>query len=188
MIRRDILKSIGGFLLGGFASGCAGKGKGNAPETSAPEPISVDVLVTGGGTAGVIAAIQAARAGASTRLIELGTQLGGTMTTGGVCFPGLFHAWGRQIIAGIGWDLVKRTVELHGGALPDFNKPYVEGHWEHQVLINAPLYTMIAEQACLEAGVSIHYNEFALSVEENERGWLVETAGPGIRAGYSANR
>ncbi|TVS17873.1 MAG: FAD-dependent oxidoreductase, partial [Planctomycetaceae bacterium] len=37
-----------------------------------------DVLVIGGGTAGCIAALQAARAGARTTLIEMGSQLGGT--------------------------------------------------------------------------------------------------------------
>ena len=83
-----------------------------------------DVLIVGGGTAGAIAAIQAARAGARTAVLERGPQLGGTLTTGGVAFPGLFHAWGRQIIAGIGWELVTRAVELDGGTLPDFSRPY----------------------------------------------------------------
>jgi len=64
-----------------------------------------DVLVIGGGTAGTIAAIQAARAGAATALIERGGQLGGTATVGGVAFPGLFHAWGKQIIS----DCSQRT-------------------------------------------------------------------------------
>ena len=41
---------------------------------------SVDVLVAGGGTAGHVAALQAARAGARTSIIEAGTMLGGTMT------------------------------------------------------------------------------------------------------------
>jgi choline dehydrogenase-like flavoprotein len=80
------------------------------------------VLVVGGGTAGTIAAIQAGRAGASVLLVERGSQLGGTMTTGGVAFPGLFDAWGKQIIAGIGWELVKESVELDKGTLPDFAK------------------------------------------------------------------
>lgn len=56
----------------------------------------VDVLVVGGGTSGVIAAIQAARAGAQTMIVERGSQLGGTMTTGGVAYPGLFDAWGTN--------------------------------------------------------------------------------------------
>jgi len=65
-------------------------------------PQEADVVVVGGGTAGTVAAIQAARAGAKAVLIERGSQLGGTTTVGGVTFPGLFHAWGTQIISGIG--------------------------------------------------------------------------------------
>jgi thioredoxin reductase len=44
-----------------------------------------------GGTAGHIAAIQAARAGVTTSIIEAGTMLGGTMTAGScdsALFPG----------------------------------------------------------------------------------------------------
>jgi len=55
-----------------------------------------------GGTAGHVAAIQAGRAGAKTLIVERNSQLGGTTTTGGVAFPGLFDAWGKQVIAGIG--------------------------------------------------------------------------------------
>ena len=73
-----------------------------APADQQPPGDQVDVLVVGGGTAGAIAAIQAARAGAATMLVEMGGQLGGTITTGEVAYPGLFHAWGRQVIAGIG--------------------------------------------------------------------------------------
>ncbi len=41
-------------------------------------------MVVGGGTAGHIAALQAARAGVITSVIEAGSMLGGTMTAGGV--------------------------------------------------------------------------------------------------------
>jgi heterodisulfide reductase subunit A-like polyferredoxin len=41
-----------------------------------------DVIVLGGGTAGVVAAIQAGRAGAKTLLVEKTGMLGGTMTVG----------------------------------------------------------------------------------------------------------
>jgi len=74
----------------------------------------VDVLVVGGGSAGITAAIQCARAGAQTTLVECDSQLGGTTTTGGVSFPGLFHAHGKQVIKGIGWELVEDT-----GLLPE---------------------------------------------------------------------
>ena len=59
---------------------------------------NADVVVAGGGTAGVFAAISAAKTGAKTILIEKNSILGGTMTVAGVDFPGLFFAWGKKII------------------------------------------------------------------------------------------
>ena len=58
------------------------------------KPVSehVDVLVAGGGTAGHVAAIQAARAGVTTAVIEAGSMLGGTMTEGGVYMPNHFFS------------------------------------------------------------------------------------------------
>jgi len=123
----------------------------------------VDVLVVGGGTAGTIAAIQAGRAGARTLLIERSGQLGGTMTTGGVAFSGLFDAWGRQIIAGIGWELVKECVALDGGELPDFTV-VPPRHWMNQVKVNQYLYVLLAEEKCRAAGVEIAYYEFPISI------------------------
>jgi len=139
-----------------------------------------DVLVVGGGTAGTVAAIQAARAGAQTVLVERGSQLGGTTTTGGVAFPGLFDAWGRQVIAGIGWDLVKAAVELDHGSLPDFTQ-VPERHWHNQVHVNPFVYALLAEEACRHAGVTIAYYEFPQAVTATTDGWIVECAGPGTR-------
>ena len=140
----------------------------------------VDVLVVGGGTAGTIAAIQSARAGARTLLIERGTQLGGTTTTGGVAFPGLFDAWGKQIIAGIGWELVKESVELDGGTLPDFSK-VPERHWMNQVQVNQYLYPLLAEEKCEQAGVEIAYYEFPQAITRTAQGWQVDCGGFGTR-------
>ncbi len=140
----------------------------------------VDVLVVGGGTAGTIAAIQAGRAGASVLLVERGSQLGGTMTTGGVAFPGLFDAWGKQIIAGIGWELVKESVELDGGILPDFAK-VPQRHYQNQVFTNQFLYALLAEEKCGKAGVEIAYYEFPQAVTKTAGGWQVDCAGFGTR-------
>ena len=47
----------------------------------------IPVLVWGGGTGGVAAALQAARSGATTLLLTPGPWLGGMVSTAGVCCP-----------------------------------------------------------------------------------------------------
>jgi len=82
--RRALLKTLGVFTLGviiPLTSNAIGKNKQSANKI---KTINSDILVVGGGTAGVIAAIQAARAGCSTILVENGSQLGGPTTTGGI--------------------------------------------------------------------------------------------------------
>lgn len=150
--------------------------------------LAADVLVIGGGSAGAIAAIQAARLGAKTILVEAGSQLGGTTTTGGVDFPGLFHAWGKQVIAGIGWEIVKRTAELNNDELPDFAKPTGRQHWRHQVRINGQLYAALAEEACVQAGVQLRYYESPLTVEESAGGWRVRLVGKGTMVDVTAKQ
>ncbi len=151
------------------------------PDAAEPEVTNeVDVLVVGGGTAGHVAAIQAGRAGAKTMVMERASCLGGMTTRGGVCFPGLFDAWGKQVIAGIGWELVKECVELDGGTLPNFAK-VPQHHWQNQVHINQFLYYILAEEKCQEAGVTICYHEFPQAIKATSTGWEVDCVGFGTR-------
>ncbi len=152
-----------------------------AHDAAEPEVTNeVDVLVVGGGTAGHVAAIQAGRAGAKTLVVERGSQLGGTTTTGGVAFPGLFDAWGKQVIAGIGWELVRESVELDGGKLPNFSK-VPQRHWQNQVYTNQFLYAILAEEKCAQAGVEIAYYEFPQAITKAGDHWQVDCVGFGTR-------
>ena len=159
--------------------------------TGAEDSISVgrglseecDVVVIGGGVAGVAAAVQSARAGVRTVLVEQGFQVGGTMTSGGVNFPGLFHAWGRQVIDGVAYEIVTNCVAVAGGRLPDFSKPTGKAHWTHQIRINVPLYVALAEDALSAAGVDVRYHTAPVSIVKSEPGWLLKLSEMGeIRA------
>ncbi len=108
-----------------------------------------DVIVFGGGTAGTIAAIQAARAGAATLLVEKNGILGGTMTTAGINYPAHFFAWGRQVIAGIGWELACKTLTEMGEHPPTPN-----GSARH-IRVDAALFAALADEAVLEAGAKM---------------------------------
>ncbi len=187
MERRNVIKSLGALSLGIAAPSLSNAERLAAPYETQKKSIATDVLVVGGGTAGTIAAIQAGRAGARTVLIESGSQLGGTTTTGGVAFPGIFHAWGKQIIGGIGWELVMDCVQLNGDRLPNFSI-LPDRHWKHQVTINAPLYTLLAEEKCLAAGVNIRYYETPTQIKFNKEKWLVETIGKGTSVKITCNQ
>lgn len=124
-----------------------------------------DVLVVGGGTAGICAAIQSARTGAHTVIIEQSSQLGGTITNCGVCAPFNFFYKSKQIIAGIGWELISATKKLGNPALKD------------SPLIDFKVFSLLAEEACLLAGVEIHYHETLLDLQFRDGKWHAESIG-----------
>ena len=179
--RRTMLRSLGGISLGGLIPLNGKYALSTERNENKPKEVNTDILVIGGGTAGVVAALQAARSGCSTMIVENGSQLGGTITTGGVAFPGLFFAWGKQIIGGPGWELVREAVSLNDDQLPDFSIPYGTNHPLHQVRLNKYLYALLAEEKCMEAGVKLRYYETPVNVQTMKDGWSVETIGKGVR-------
>ena len=182
--RREFMQKslLGASAFAGLSVATTSHAKVDNPQKSLEAEVinEVDILVVGSGSAGTTAAIQAGRAGAKTLLMERNSQLGGTTTTGGVAYPGLFDAWGKQVISGIGWELVKESVELDGGKFPDFSKvPRVHHH--NQIHINQFLYSILAEEKCQEAGVEIAYYEFPTALTQTENGWQVDCMGFGTK-------
>lgn len=125
-----------------------------------------DVVVIGGGSAGICASIQAARLGAKVLLVEKNGILGGTTIVAGVNFPGLFHAWGKQIVKGIGWEIVERCVRETGGILPDFSQQLHEKHWKFQIPVNKPIYAAICDELMISSGVNVLFHSMIANIEE----------------------
>lgn len=132
-----------------------------------------DVVVVGGGPAGIGAALGAAKAGARTALVERDSRIGGTTVQAEVCDMGLFYAWKKQIIAGPGWDMVTRAVEAAGGSLPDFSRQEPDKWMESCVHVDPVVYSRVAEETLRSAGVELFLNVEVTSVARTDDGWKV---------------
>ncbi len=142
---------------------------------------TVDVVIAGGGTAGHIAAIQAARAGVTTSVIEAGSMLGGTMTAGGVYMPNHFFSPHGPVVQGIPWELYAKTKEIEGLKVPDYRRRRPVESPGHYSYINIPIYAAVAEEEALKAGVILHYHEFIAAVKAVGDSWEVTSFGRGIQ-------
>lgn len=89
------------------------------PARTTPVIADVDVLVVGGGAAGVSAAVAAAREGARTMLVERYGSLGG-LATGGliVLLLTLDDGLGRQVIGGLCQEITDRLVATKAAVHP----------------------------------------------------------------------
>ena len=120
-----------------------------------------DVIVSGGGPAGIAAAIQAARLGARTLLLEKNAYVGGCAASG-LPFLNFFSRTGEQVIRGIGDELIRRMQE-EKAALPHIRTR--GGHVDSITMIDPEWVKICAEEMLLEAGVRILYESFVCGTE-----------------------
>ncbi|MDB5749954.1 MAG: hypothetical protein JWP65_375 [Ramlibacter sp.] len=123
-----------------------------------------DVVVLGGGPAGMAAAVAAARAGRSTLLIERYGFLGGMGTAAGVTnFCGLhanIHGEIRQVVHGVADDLLQRIDRLGG-----LNAPHsLFGHKIVAQSYDTAAYKIAADDLLLAAGVEILFHALGAGV------------------------
>lgn len=125
---------------------------------------SFDVVVVGGGPAGLAAATAAARNGADVLIIERYGFLGGMGTAGGVTnFAGLFglvHGETRQVVHGVADGLLDRVDRLGG-----LNKPQ-QGLQGRITVRSYDVSTLkcAADDLLLSAGVKILFHAVAVDV------------------------
>lgn len=130
-------------------------------------------LICAGGTAGITAAIQAGRAGARTLLVEKNAMLGGTMTVGGINAPAHFFAWGQQVIGGIGWELVRRTLEETGQPVPTPEFTYDNSRPRH-LSMDKTIFAALCDKAVLDAGVDLLFHAIPAAARFEGDTWALD--------------
>ncbi|MBQ2331712.1 MAG: FAD-dependent oxidoreductase [Bacteroidales bacterium] len=110
-----------------------------------------DVVVCGGGPAGFIAAIAAAREGAKTALIEQYGFLGGAATNSLVTPLSVFTYNGEKVIGGIPWEFLERLEKMGGGLI---EKPL------GNVAFDPELYKLCCQRMVLEAGIDLYLHSW----------------------------
>ncbi len=129
-----------------------------------------DILIAGGGSAGVAAAVAAGRSGAKTILIEKSTFLGG-MATGALVTPMMKNALDAQrdgvtpsvrtsslLTKGLFREVCNRLVQAGGGATFKDGNP----GW-----FNPEIYKIVLDEMCAEAGVKLMFdNQIVEAIHE----------------------
>ncbi|HET8744724.1 MAG TPA: FAD-dependent oxidoreductase [Ramlibacter sp.] len=133
------------------------------PSRATPVWGEYDVVVLGGGPAGMAAAVAAARAGRKTLLVERYGFLGGMGTAAGVTnFCGLHanvHGDIRQVVHGVADELLQRIDRLGGLNAPHalFGKTVAQAY-------DTAAYKIAADDLLLSAGVEILFHALAAGV------------------------
>ena len=136
---------------------------------------SFDVVVVGGGIAGVASALAAARNGARVCIIEKENMLGGLATLGlVVIYLPLCDGMGNQVIGGIGEELLKASIKYGPGQIPDCWKQGGDiskrKETRYRLEFNAASFAISMEELVLENSVSIFYDTRFCSVAmDNDR-------------------
>jgi hypothetical protein len=134
------------------------------PARNTPVLGEFEVVVLGGGPAGIAAAAAAARAGRSTLLIERYGFLGGMGTAAGVTnFCGLHanvHGQIRQVVHGIADDLLARIAGLGGLCEPHL---LFDGKIAAQAYDNAA-YKIAADEIVAGSGAQLLFHAQAVGV------------------------
>jgi hypothetical protein len=138
-----------------------------------PEALESDVVVVGGGPAGLCAAVAAARGGTKVILVEKNAFCGGMATAGMVApFMTCYDSGGdKMLIRGIFEELVERLIAVGGAIHPSkvesktaFTSYIDKGH-VHVTPFKAESLKIVADEMLAEAGVRILYHTQLVDAE-----------------------
>ncbi|MCF7689884.1 MAG: FAD-dependent oxidoreductase, partial [Cephaloticoccus sp.] len=136
--------------------------------------IHTDVLVCGGGCAGIAAALSSARNGARTMLIERAGFSGGIITAVGLpYFDGLIEkATGRFVVFGIARELLVAMDAARPGArhIDDCRTELVTKFWGSVLIPNTDKFKLLTDSLIRRQGdkLQVLYHSMACAVETKE--------------------
>lgn len=128
------------------------------PARDVPIVASRDVVVAGGGLTGVMAAVAAARSGASALLVEQYGWLGGVATMH-LPLQGYFDSAGTQIVRGLAQELIERLRAVGGAGQfirCELHNPYV--------IVDQEAVKLVCQQMVEEAGVELYLHNVVAGV------------------------
>lgn len=137
-----------------------------------PVTHTCDVLVAGGGIAGIAAALAAARQGKDVLLLDRGFMLGGLATAGliSIYLP-LCDGYGKQVSFGLAEELLRLSISvpaencgMRGSDVWTRDCVRTEKDARFEADFNPQLFAMLAERELLKAGVRILYGTCASAV------------------------
>lgn len=124
---------------------------------------SYDVIVVGGGVAGIGAALAAARQGVKTLLIEKAAYLGGLATLGHVClYLPLCDGNGRKVVGGIAEELLHTSIRYSYNNLPEGWKMGIDRlenpKGRYKTTFNIPAFVLAIDEVIEQAGVKMLFD------------------------------
>ncbi len=122
-----------------------------------------DIVVAGGGPAGVMAAAAAARMGSTVTLLEKNGFLGGALTMH-LPIQGLVDRDGQIIIKGLAEEFIER-MRKKGGAYPVLTR---SPQTNDALIIEPEAAKLVCQEMLLEAGVKLHLHTYLSDVHFSE--------------------
>ena len=145
-----------------------------------------DVVIVGGGVAGIAAALAAKRSGASVLLLEREYSLGGLATLGLVTiYLPICDGMGHQVSYSIAEELLRLSISV--GHEAKYPTPWLLGgtleekaKTRFQVRYNAAAFALLCEELLLKEGVKILYGSHVCAASLDREGHINAVIAEGV--------